>query len=379
MTKQDAFEQRWQIQLLRAGTQCNPGSRTGLMEHDPDWLLAQCDQPDKSVMLFSDREEGDIPIFVHRGRLDYKLGEWSTGGFCVTRYVITGGLNHISEQSLTAMINLLAAYIRPDGVIFLQGLVSGEPLWRFLCDPVLKKHFLVLPYGPVYSRRLIRLEDCLETYLRSIGRTNRKDLRRTRQKFESSYGGHFSCEIYTSPQDICSLVEAVEPVSRRTYQWKLIGLGIKKGGYIVNQLIEGARRGYARCYLLKADSSPVAWTLGYIYRSTYYSHHIGYDPDWRNWQPGILMHLAVIEDLLSHCRDVRTFDFLYGDDLLKRRLSNQSREERHFYLFPRHTRGILSYQSLRLVNTISERLGGLFRATKMSEQLKQWLRRRAEK
>jgi CelD/BcsL family acetyltransferase involved in cellulose biosynthesis len=91
------------------------------------------------------------------------------------------------------------------------------------------------------------------------------------------------------------------------------------------------------------------------------------------------MHLAVMEDLLNHCRDIRTFDFLYGDDLLKRRLSNQSREERHFYLFPRHTRGIVSYGSLRVVNSISERLGGLFRAMKMSEQVKQWLRRRAER
>jgi len=379
MTKQGALEQRWQIHLLQAGTQCKRVSRIGLMEHDPDWLLSQCDQPDKSVLLLSDPEGGDLPIFVHRVRLDYRLGEWSIGGFCVTRYVIVGGLNDVDEQSLNRMFNLLGGYIKPDGVIFLQGLVSGEPLWRFLCDPVLKKHFFVLPYGPVYSRRLIHLEDCLETYLESIGVRSRQDLRRTRRKFEASYRGRFSCEVYTSAEDICSLVEAVEPVSRRTYQWKLIGLGIKKGGHVANQLLEGARQGYARCYSLKVDSSPVAWSLGYVYGSTYYSHHVGYDPDWRHWQPGILMHLFVIEDLLSHCRDVRTFDFLYGDNLLKRRLSNQSREERHFYLFPRHARGILSYGSLRVVNSISGGIGGLFRAINKSEQVKQWLRRRAER
>ncbi len=349
------------------------------MEHDPDWLLSQCDQPDKSVLLFSDTEEGDIPIFVHRVRLDYNLGEWSIGGFYVTRYVIAGGLSYVSEQSLNRMFNLLAGYIKPDGVIFLQGLVSGEPLWRFLCDPVLKKHFLVLPHGPTYSRRLIHLEDCLETYLKSIGAKNRKSLRQTRRKFEEAYRGRFSYEVYTSSEDILNLVEAIEPVSRRTYQSRLIGLGIKKGGYVVNQLAEGARRGYARCYLLRVDSSPVSWRLGYVYGATYYSHHVGYDPDWRHWQPGILTHMAAIEDLLSHCRHVRTFDFLYGDSLLKRRLSNQSREERHFYLFPRHTRGTLSYGSLRVVNSISGGVGGLFRAINKSEQVKQWLRRRTEK
>lgn len=379
MSNPNDFEQRWWFQLLQPGMQCKPGSRTGLMEHDPDWLLSQCDQSDKSVLLFSDTEEGDIPIFVHRGRLDYKLGEWSIGGFCVTRYVITGGLSYASEESLTSMFNLLAGYIKPDGVIFLQGLVSGEPLWRFLSDPVLKKHFLVLPYGPVYSRRLIRLEDCLETYLRSIGGTNRKDLRRTRRKFEASYGGRFSYEVYTSPEEILSLVEAIEPVSRRTYQSRLLGLEIKKGGYVVNQLVEGARRGYARCYLLRVDSSPVSWKLGYVYGATYYSHHVGYDPGWRHWQPGILTHMAVIEDLLCHCRHVRTFDFLYGDNVVKRRLSNQSREERNFYLFPRQTRGFLSYGSFRVVNGISEGLGDLLRAMNRSEQVKQWLRRRAER
>lgn len=379
MTKQDVFGQRWQAQLLQTGTQCKPGSRTGLMEHDPDWLLSQCDQPSKSVVLFSSREEGEIPIFVHRVHLDYKLGEWSIGGFYATRYVITGGLSYLSEELLTGLFNLLAGYIKPDDVIFLQGLISGEPLWRFLDNPLLKKQFLVLPHGPTYSRRLIRLEDCLETYLKSIGSKNRKSLRSTRRKFEEAYRGRFSYEVYTSPEEIRSLVEVIEPVSRRTYQARLLGTGIKKGGYIVNQLVEGARRGYARCYLLRVDSSPVSWRLGYVYGTTYYSHHVGYDPDWRNWQPGILIHMAVIEDLLGHCRHIRTFDFLYGDNLLKRRLSNQSREERHFYLFPRHTRGFLSYGSFRVVNGISEGLGGLLKAINKAEPVKQWLRRRAER
>jgi hypothetical protein len=379
MTEPNVFEQRCRIQLLQAGNRCKPGSPTGVMEHDPDWLLAQCDQPAKSVVLFSNPEEGDIPIFVHRVRLDYKFGELSIGGFYVKRYVIVGGLHYVSEQSLTTMINLLAGYIKPDGAIFLQGLVSGEPLWRFLSDPVLKKHFLVLPHGPAYSRRLILLEDSLETYLKSIEAKHRNALRRTRRKFEEAYRGRFSYEVYTSPEDIRSLIEAIEPVSKRTYQSRLLGLGINKRGYIVNQLVEGARRGYARCYLLKVDSSPVSWRLGYVYGATYYSHHIGYDPNWRHWNPGILMHMAAIEDLLSHCRHVRTLDLLYGDSLLKRRLSNQSREERHFYLFPRYTRGILSYQSLRVVNGISDGVGGLLRAINRSEQVKQWLRHRAER
>jgi hypothetical protein len=378
MTKQNAFEQQCQIKLLQSGDQCEPGSQTGSMEHDPDWVLAQCDQPDKSVLLFSNPKEGDIPIFVHRVRLDYRLGEWSIGGFYVTRYVIVGGLNYMSEQSLTTMINLLAGYIKADGVIFLLGLVSGEPLWRFLSDPFLKKHFLVLPHGPAYSHRLIRLEDCLETYLKSIDAKHRNALRRTRRKFEEAYQGRFSFEVYTSREDIRSLIGAIEPVSNRTYQSRLLGIGIKKGGHIANQLEEGARRGYARCYLLKVDSSPVSWRLGYVYGATYYSHHIGYDPNWRHWNPGILIHMAVIEDLLSHCRQVRTLDLLYGDSLLKRRLSNQSREERHFYLFPRHARGILSYWSLRVVNSISQGFGGLLRAINKSEQVKLWLRRRAE-
>ncbi len=89
--------------------------------------------------------------------------------------------------------------------------------------------------------------------------------------------------MYRTPEDIAALLDLIEPVSVRTYQARLLGLGIQRGGYIANQLLEGARRGYARCYLLAVDGAAVAWQLGYIYGDKYYAHHVGYHPNWRRW------------------------------------------------------------------------------------------------
>jgi CelD/BcsL family acetyltransferase involved in cellulose biosynthesis len=82
-------------------------------------------------------------------------------------------------------------------------------------------------------------------------------------------------------------------------------------------------------------------------------------------------------DLLADgiCR----FDFLAGDSLYKQRMSNTSREERHYYLIPRGWPGTVYAVALVGVNFLSERIGRWLEASGLKERIKRFVRAAAVK
>jgi CelD/BcsL family acetyltransferase involved in cellulose biosynthesis len=82
-------------------------------------------------------------------------------------------------------------------------------------------------------------------------------------------------------------------------------------------------------------------------------------------------------DLLANgiCR----FDFLAGDSLYKQRMSNKSREERHFYLIPRGWPGTAYARALIMVNFLSETIGRRLEKSGLKERIKRMARTAAIK
>lgn len=365
----------WRARALSAD-ECPAGQLTdGVLEHRVDWLWAQCDRPDKTVLILEDGRHLPIPLFVHDGEVDFNLGEVSVAHAKVRRYVLVGNFQPSSVADWLEPLIALACAIPPNAAVFLLGVVQGEGLDGALTERRLRKHFFVLQQGGSYKRRLCALSEGFEAYLGSLSANSRKSMKRSLKRFETEFAGRFALEAHQDPISVGELLDRVEVVSRRTYQGRMLGLAVTRDGFIGNKTLEGARLGYTRCYLLTIDEKPVAWRIGLVTDGVFCSHHVGYDPDFEEWHPGVLMHLYSIRHMIDVSKDVTLFDFLYGDNDFKRRASNRSRDERNFYLFPRTPRGALTYASLALCNSLSGTIGRLLERAGLKARLKAFLRR----
>jgi len=347
---------------------------------DPSWLGSRSDGVDKHLQIFllgdENRPSGYAPFFVHRSELAYCLGETAVFHLPVIRYAMQGAPLCENQELLSQLFKPLCKAIGRAGVVFFEGVPRGSPLSELLISrnsPV-SDLFHVVPYGPAYQRRLVELPAGakFEDYLRTLGSKTREDVRRTRRNFGLKAGGAVTLIRYTQPEQAHELAADLAQISRKTYQYHLLGLGLENTTEHVANLREMATNGWLRAYVLKIDNVPVAFGLGYRDSHTYYGHHVGYDPAISKLQPGIYLHTEVIADLLTD--GIYRFDFLPGDSLYKQRMSNVSREERHYYLVPRGWPGTAYAGGLAAVNFLSEVVGRGLDRYGLKERIKRRVR-----
>lgn len=370
-----AFDCRWQASLWSdAGVRTWPAA-DDVLEHDIGWLLAQCDRPDKRVLVVDDGAGRSIPFFLHDGQIDFELGEFTLASTRVRRHVLVGNFTSLSAADWHAVFEALHRTLVPNAVVFLMGVVAGEALEQALAGPLITRRFLVSRHGPTYERRLCRLGVDLEAYLSGLASGRRQDLRRSLRRFEREFEGRFEFRSFSEVGELEAMLDAIEPVSARTYQARLRGLSLSRRNHGGREVIEGAKRGMARCYLLSVEGRPVAWRIGFLYRGVYYSHHIGYDPDFEHWHPGVVLHLKSVADLSGNVDGVRVLDMLYGDNEFKRKASNLARTEAHYYLFPRTLRGWLTHALLSGCDRLSHWAGEALERHGLKAKIKRWIRR----
>ncbi len=365
----------WQGLLLRPGDPVRTHPRDGVIEHDAGWLLAQCDSADKRVLVLSNESGNAVPLFVHDGQVDFNFGEFTLGHVKVRRHVLVGNFSDLTGADWAGLFAALRQAIGPNAAVFLLGVVQDEPLDRTVVSGELTKRYFVMAHGNKYSRRLCTLGAHLDAYLASLPAKSRQDLKRSLRRFESNFAGRFEFRVYSNVDEVAEFLREVEPVSKRTYQARHLGLGITERGNVGTKVLEGAKRGYVRCFLLSVDGRPIAWRIGFMVRQVYCSHHIGYDPEFEKWHPGVVMHLHSIRYLTENCRDIELLDMLYGDNDFKRKASNLARQERNYYLFPRTARGAATYLTLMSCNWLSGLIGRTMESLGLKARIRAWLRR----
>ena len=365
----------WDVRFLPRDEIAPNQIADGVLEHRVDWLQAQCDRADKAVLVLEDGASSPIPFFVHDGQIDFDLGEIAIGNVKVRRHVLVGNFSETVVVDWVTPLRELAKKIGSNSVVFLLGVVRDERLHRALGEPELRECFYLLQHGGAYKRRLCDIGSGFDAFLGSLSAKSRQSMRRSLRRFEENFDGRFAFRVYMSPAEVTEFLDAVEPVSKRTYQGRMLGLAVTREGHIGNRAIEGARHGYTRCYLLTVDGKPIAWRIGFQSGGVFCSHHIGYDPDLEDWHPGVLMHLYSIKHMTEVLRDVSVLDLLYGDNDFKRRASNLSRDEQNYYLIPRTFRGALTYTCLRTCNATSGLIGRLLESAGLKARLKTALRR----
>ncbi len=353
------------------------------IELDPHWLNSRINSPDKYVQYFIQGDQyhpcGYAPFFVHPGNLDFCFGEITLVSIPVHRYAIKGAPLCKDYSSLVELVKCLREKIDKNNVVFFEGVETRSALHELLTEtgsPVFNL-FHVVPYGPTYERRLIELPagSQFEDYLQKLGGSARNNLRRVIKNFKTMPKNTVKVTCYTEPEQADELITILTQISHKTYQHHLLNLGFENNPEQVVQLRTAASSGWLRAYVLWINEAPVAFNIGYHHGDTFYGYDMGYDPEFSKLQPGIYLLAEVIDDILSN--GICCLDFLSGDSLFKRRLSNTSREEQHYYLIPRGWPGTAYAFSLSATNFLSEKIGNWLDKKGLKSRIKKLIRNRA--
>lgn len=148
---------------------------------------------------------------------------------------------------------------------------------------------------------------------------------RRRQRWLQKRPG-FRIEILTGEAEIAAAIPTLWQLHRA--RWAVEG-GTKA---LIDPAIEQfhsesalalARRGWARLYLLHADSAPRAALYGFERGGRFLFYQSGADPNWRKRSVGTVVLCAALEDAFD--RGLNEFDFLRGDERYKSLYTSLSR------------------------------------------------------
>jgi hypothetical protein len=344
------------------------------LDHDPYWLALRSEgSADREVKIYvcidsNNQLVGYAPFFVHPTAFSFSYGGFTFYSFAIKRFAITSMPifkleDEIAKELIVNLLKMLCPELPKNTVLFTLGLHLYSPMGQLIeqgCCP----GYLIRPHGERYDRRLAQVDKNLDLYLANLGSNTRSDLRRQERRLNKQTEDQVECLVFHTPESIDNFLKDVEIISSRTYQWNLLGMGVENNIVMRDLLKSAADQKWFRGYILRCKSEPVAFMIGYQYRDTYLSESIGYNPDWSEWSVGNVLHLNVMRDLSAIYPEIKWFDFMYGDNSNKKRLSTSFHPERNYYLIPKNFRwqlivfSLLTFDSITaLISKILDRYG----------------------
>lgn len=166
-----------------------------------------------------------------------------------------------------------------------------------------------------YSRRYADLSGDFDGYFAGMSANARSALRRKAKKLEAA--AQIAVIGYRTPEEIMAFHALALPLSRRTYQDRLLGAGLPDDPEEMLRLAVGDS---VRAWLLFADGRPIAYLCTPVEGDTLIYAWLGYDPDWAEHSPGAVLQIEAMKAIFAEGCFVR-FDFTEGDGQHKRQFA----------------------------------------------------------
>jgi hypothetical protein len=218
------------------------------------------------------------------------------------------------------------------------------------------------------------LPDSFDTFLASLSRHARGEIRGLQNRLARRYGRRMSMRIFDSTDEVDRLAADLRRIDSVTYQ-QALQIGASSADEERQLMLLGLSRGWFRLYMLYIDEEPVAYWSGFLYRGTFSGSKTGYDPAYKNDRVGTYVLMRLIEDL---CGDdaAQTIDYGCGDAEYKKRFSNSCVEELHPLMFAPTLRGVRTNMA-RTTITAADRCGqwALERSGALAPVRKRWRQR----
>jgi CelD/BcsL family acetyltransferase involved in cellulose biosynthesis len=176
-----------------------------------------------------------------------------------------------------------------------------------------------------YRRYWIEFQGTFQDYMKKFSGKTRSTLSRKVRRFREAAGTEAVFREFRRPEEIEEFFRLARSVSEKTYQERLLHSGLPSTDVFRAGLMEMARHGRVRGYILSLHDRPVAYLYCPMYRDSgilFYSH-LGYDPEVEHLSPGTVLQYLALERLFE-TGGVKLFDFLEGETAQKELFSTGS-------------------------------------------------------
>lgn len=186
--------------------------------------------------------------------------------------------------------------------------------------------------------RMMSLPDDFDEFLQAKSQKHRYWLRRINRILEKDYPESIKIKSFLQRDEVDMLCGDAEEIAQKTYQ-RGLGVGFIDSSEIRSILYLAAEKGFLRGYILYVEEKPCAFCIGRCYGDTFYFDYTAYDSEFKKYEVGTIIFIKMIERLCLE-KNIKYFDFGFGDSLYKQRYGDKSWEEFSFYLFPGTLKGI---------------------------------------
>jgi len=271
--------------------------------------------------------QGGIVLFTK----DIHRLELGAGPVIASNGLSEDEIENIEKQFLAAIY----CELLPGEVLCFEALPTASRLHRMIVeDAEIRQNFLVLYLQKPYAHHFARLPDSFDVYLNQLGTRSRKSLQYSRNLLKRECQGNVTAKCFSTVETVEQFLDDAIEISKATYQWQLLGLGLRKRESSKVVFRFAAERGWLRCYILYCKNIPVAFMVGYQYEDCFFYIDVGYDPEWAKYSVGSVLQLEVMEDLYRRDNRPTLFDFSTGYGPHKSRFGKEFREEVNMLLLP---------------------------------------------
>jgi hypothetical protein len=201
--------------------------------------------------------------------------------------------------------------------------VWSHPIARSL--PVLSVRRDVILYTPRQYRRFSTdLTGDFDQYMLRFSGKTRSTLKRKLRKFAEASGGDVDWKEYKTVEQIADFFALAQQVSAKTYQERLLGVGLPNDEAFFVAACGLSRQDRVRAYLLFLNGEPIS----YLYcpvndHGVVLYDHLGYDPAYASLSPGTVLQILALRALFAEQR-FTMFDFTEGEGQHKEVFSTRS-------------------------------------------------------
>ena len=175
-----------------------------------------------------------------------------------------------------------------------------------------------------YQRRFIDLRTDFESYMSKFSGKTRSGIKRKVRKFEKASGGKIEWSVYRSAAEMDRFHSLAREISKLTYQEKLFDAGIPDDRGFLKAMRALANADALRGFILFLEAKPISYLYLPIKDRRVLYGHLGFDPAFARYSPGIVLQLLALESLFSE-NSYQVFDFTEGDGAHKRLFSTTER------------------------------------------------------
>ena len=161
---------------------------------------------------------------------------------------------------------------------------------------------------------LIQLPESWDTYLESLDRKQRHEIRRKWNRLEREVGSSFS--VVSDPTATDEATDVFITLHKSSSPGKSRFWDDHHVAFFTDLLKTFAQAGWLKLYFLTVEGKAAATMLIFDYNNRYYLYNSGYDPEYlRHLSTGNTLLAYTIRDALEQGREV--YDFLRGDESYK--------------------------------------------------------------